>query len=50
MALLKEDGTLDIERINQLPIEDYMKEVGNFTNEQRKEYYSKGNDILLGPA
>lgn len=41
MALLKEDGTLDIERINQLPIEDYMKEVGNFTNEQRKEYYSK---------
>ena len=41
MALLKEDGSLDIERINQLPIEDYMKEVGNFTNEQRQEYYSK---------
>ena len=41
MALLKEDGSLDIERINQLPIEEYMEEVGNFTNEQRKEYYSK---------
>lgn len=41
MALLKEDGSLDIERINALPIEEYMKEVGGLTNEQRKEYYSK---------
>jgi hypothetical protein len=32
---------LDIERINKLPIEEYMEEIGNFTNEQRKEYYSK---------
>jgi hypothetical protein len=39
--LLKEDGSLDIERINKLPIEEYMEEIGNFTNEQRKEYYSK---------
>ena len=41
MALLKEDGSLDIERINKLPIEEYMEEVSNFTNEQREEYYSK---------
>ena len=26
MALLKEDGSLDIERINQLPIEEYIDE------------------------
>ena len=41
MALLKEDGSLDIERINQLPIEDYMKEIGELTEEQYKEYFSK---------
>ena len=41
MAILKEDGSLDIERINQLPIEEYMEEVGSFTDEQREEYYSK---------
>ncbi|MCF0220282.1 MAG: hypothetical protein HUK14_10920 [Muribaculaceae bacterium] len=43
MAILKEDGSLDIERINQLPIEEYMEEVGNFTNEQRREYYAKSS-------
>ena len=26
MAILKEDGSLDIERINQLPIEEYIDE------------------------
>ena len=26
MALLKEDGSLDVERIDNLPYEDYMKE------------------------
>lgn len=41
MALLKGDGSLDIERINQLPIEEYMKEIGNLTIEQYKEYCSK---------
>lgn len=40
MILLKEDGSLDIERINQLPIEEYMEVVGDFTQEQRKEYFS----------
>ena len=41
MIYLKEDGSLDMDRINKLPIEEYMEEVGNFTNEQREEYYSK---------
>jgi len=41
MALLKEDGSLDIERINQLPIEEYMEEIGDLTDTQYKEYLSK---------
>lgn len=41
MALLKEDGSLDIERINKLPIEEYIKEIGTLTEEQYKEYLSK---------
>ena len=41
MALLKEDGSLDIERINKLPIEEYMDVVGNLTEEQYEEYLSK---------
>ena len=41
MALLKEDGSLDIERINSLPIEEYMDEIGNLTEEQYDEYLSK---------
>lgn len=40
MALLKEDGSLDIERINKLPLEEHMKEVGSFTREQFKQYIS----------
>ena len=40
MALLKEDGSLDIERINKLPLEEHMKEVGSFTREQFKQYVS----------
>ena len=40
MALLKEDGSLDIERINKLPFEEHMKEVGSFTREQFKQYIS----------
>ena len=27
MALLKEDGSLDIERINSLPLDEYMNEI-----------------------
>ena len=41
MALLKEDGTLDIERINNLPREERMREIGSFTREQFQEYLSK---------
>ena len=40
MALLKEDGSLDIERINKLPLEEHMKEIGSFTREQFKQYVS----------
>ena len=41
MALLKEDGSLDVERIDKLPIEEYIKELGVLTQEQYKEYLSK---------
>ena len=41
MALLKEDGSLDIERINKLPIEEYMDVVGDLTEKQYEEYLSK---------
>ena len=41
MALLKEDGSLDVEYINKLPIEEYMDVVGDLTEEQYEEYLSK---------
>ena len=41
MALLKEDGSLDIERINNLPREERMREIGSFTREQFQKYLSK---------
>lgn len=41
MALLKEDGSLDVERINKLPFEEYIIEIGTLTQEQYKEYVSK---------
>ena len=41
MAILKEDGSLDFERINKLPLEEYMEEMGTLTQEQVKEYISK---------
>ena len=41
MALLKEDGSLDIERINSIPYEEYLEEMGALTQEQVKEYLSK---------
>jgi hypothetical protein len=40
MIFLKEDGSLDIKRINNLPLEEHMKGVGSFTQEQFKEYIS----------
>ena len=41
MALLKEDGSLDIERINQLPIEEYIQEIESLNEEQYKDYFSR---------
>ena len=41
MAILKEDGSLDVERINNLPLEEYEEEIGTLTEEQYKEYVSK---------
>lgn len=41
MSLLKEDGSLDIERINKLPLEEYMDMMGNLTQEQVREYVTK---------
>ena len=40
MALLKEDGSLDIERINKLPLDERLEEIGRFTKEQVEEYFS----------
>ena len=39
--LLKEDGSLDVERINSLPREEKHREIGKFTSEQMNEYLSK---------
>lgn len=41
MKYIKEDGSLDIKRINQLPIEEFMDVVGDLTEEQYEEYISK---------
>ena len=38
---LKEDGSLDVERINKLPIEEYMDVMRDLTQEQIEEYISK---------
>ena len=40
MDILKEDGKLNIEQINKLPIEEYMEVIGGLTDEQYKEYLS----------
>lgn len=37
---LKEDGSLDVECINKLPLEEYMHTIGGLTQEQVKEYIS----------
>ena len=41
MAILKEDGSLDVERMNRLPLEEWMDEMGDLTQEQVEEYLSK---------
>ena len=40
MALLKEDSSLDVERINKLPYEEYMDVMGTLTEAQVNEYLS----------
>lgn len=40
MVFLKEDGGLYIDRINQLPIEEHMEMLGQFTDEQCVYYLS----------
>ena len=41
MIPLKDDGTLDVERINELPIEEYMDVIRDLTEEQYEYYQSK---------
>ena len=38
---LNEDGSLDIERINKLPLKEFMDTMGDLTQEQVEEYLSK---------
>ncbi len=40
MVFLKKDGSLDIERINNLPYEKYMEMMGSLTESQINEYIS----------
>ena len=40
MVPFKENGELDVERINEQPIEEYMEVIGGLTEEQYKEYLS----------
>lgn len=37
---LNEDGSLDIERLETLPIYDFIKVFGRLNTQQRKEFYS----------
>lgn len=41
MSLLKEDGSLDVEWINRLPLEEHFKVVESLTEKQFKKYLSK---------
>lgn len=40
MAILKEDGRLDVEWIRNLPIEEKIIAIGNLTQKQYKEYWA----------
>ena len=39
-TFLKEDGSLDVERINKLSLEEYIDVMGDLTEEQVEEYFS----------
>lgn len=40
MVFLKDDGSLDLVRINRLPVEEHMKMLGELTDEQCDYYLS----------
>lgn len=48
MVFLKEDGSLDIEYINKLPLEEHLRVVASLTNKKLKEYVSKNPTDELG--
>ena len=50
MEYLKEDGSLDVERINKLPLEEHCKAVESLTEKQFKEYLSKKTIDVSGNA
>ena len=41
MVFLKEDGNLDINHINKLPLNEYMEVIGDLSEEQYNYYLSK---------
>ena len=41
MSLLKEDGSLDVEKINRLSLEERFDAIGSLTKKQLQEYLSK---------
>ena len=41
MVFFKEDGSLDIERINKLPIEEFTNKIELMTEEEYKSFVSK---------
>lgn len=41
MALLKEDGSLDVDWIRNLPFEEHVKVIGRLNPKQVEEYCSK---------
>ena len=41
MTYLKEDGSLDVERINNLPLDERLHKIGKFIMEQVEEYFPK---------
>ena len=41
MVYLKEDGSLDVEKIRKLQLEEKMKVIHSLTKEQKKEYWDK---------
>ena len=46
MVFLKEDGSLDIDKIDKLPIKEYVKVIEDMTMEQYKEYTAKADMTL----